>query len=84
MNIITKQPGTETHGSATIYHNFAQHKAEGETERMSFGLNGPITDTLRFSAGAYGREFDGWYVSAIDGGFEALDPWGTRVRLLRV
>lgn len=31
VNIITKQPGTETHGSATIYHNFAQHKEEGET-----------------------------------------------------
>jgi len=26
----------------------------------------------------------GFAVSAIDGGFEALDPWGTRVRLLRV
>ncbi|TFY86840.1 TonB-dependent siderophore receptor [Pseudomonas kairouanensis] len=48
VNIITKQPGTETHGSATIYHNFAQHKDEGETERMNFGLNGPITDTLSY------------------------------------
>ncbi|RWW90673.1 hypothetical protein BHE74_00010216 [Ensete ventricosum] len=48
VNIITKQPGTETHGSATIYHNFAQHKEEGETERMNFGLNGPITDTLSY------------------------------------
>lgn len=48
VNIITKQPGTETHGSATIYHNFAQHKEEGETERMNFGLNGPITDNLSY------------------------------------
>ncbi|MBT9302449.1 TonB-dependent siderophore receptor [Pseudomonas sp. TAE6080] len=48
VNIITKQPGTETHGSATIYHNFAQHSAEGETERMNFGLNGPLTDTLSY------------------------------------
>ena len=48
VNIITKQPGSETHGSATIYHNFAQHKAEGETERMNFGLNGPLTDTLSY------------------------------------
>ena len=48
VNIITQQPGTETHGSATIYHNFAQHSAEGETERMNFGLNGPLTDTLSY------------------------------------
>jgi len=48
VNIITKQPGTQTHGSATIYHNFAQHSAEGETERMNFGLNGPLTDTLSY------------------------------------
>ncbi|NMZ12410.1 MULTISPECIES: TonB-dependent siderophore receptor [Pseudomonas] len=48
VNIITKQPGTETHGSATIYHNFAQHSAEGETQRMNFGLNGPLTDTLSY------------------------------------
>ena len=48
VNIITKQPGSETHGSATIYHNFAQHSAEGETQRMNFGLNGPLTDTLSY------------------------------------
>jgi ferric enterobactin receptor len=48
VNIITKQPGTETHGSATVYHSFAQHSAEGETERMNFGLNGPLTDTLSY------------------------------------
>ena len=48
VNIITKQPGTETHGSATIYHNFALHSAEGETQRMNFGLNGPLTDTLSY------------------------------------
>lgn len=48
VNIITKQPTSETHGSATIYHNFAQHSAEGETERMNFGLRGPLTDTLSY------------------------------------
>lgn len=48
VNIITKQPGLETHGSATVYHSFAQHSAEGETERMNFGLNGPLTDRLSY------------------------------------
>ncbi|WP_263145072.1 TonB-dependent siderophore receptor [Pseudomonas sp. RIT-PI-AD] len=48
VNIITKQPSPETHGSATLYHSFAQHSEEGETERMNFGLNGPLTDALSY------------------------------------
>ena len=48
VNIITKQPGLETHGSATVYHSFAQHSDEGETQRMNFGLSGPLTDHLSY------------------------------------
>lgn len=36
--------------------------------KLTVGLSGPITDTLGFRIGAYTREFDGFYTSAIDGG----------------
>ncbi|MFJ4141158.1 TonB-dependent siderophore receptor [Pseudomonas sp. NPDC089734] len=48
VNIITKQPTPETHGSATIYSSFPQHGDEGATKRMNFGLSGPLTDTLSY------------------------------------
>ncbi|MCV9921242.1 TonB-dependent siderophore receptor [Pseudomonas sp. BT-42-2] len=48
INIITKQPGAETHGNATVYQNFPQHGDEGATKRMTFGLNGPLTDNLSY------------------------------------
>jgi ferric enterobactin receptor len=48
VNIITTQPGKETHGSATVYSSFAQHGEEGTTQRMNFGLNGPLTDNLSY------------------------------------
>lgn len=48
INIITKQAGTETHGNATVYTSFPTHKDEGATKRMSFGLNGPLTENLSY------------------------------------
>jgi len=48
INIITKKAGTETHGSATVYNSFPTHGDEGATKRMSFGLNGPLTDSLSY------------------------------------
>lgn len=48
VNIITKQPTQETHGSATVYTAFPQHKDEGATRRMDFGLSGALSDTLTY------------------------------------
>ncbi|MBB4864737.1 ferric enterobactin receptor [Pseudomonas nitritireducens] len=48
VNIITKQAGKETHGDVTVYSNFPQHSDEGATQRMTFGLNGPLTDSLSY------------------------------------
>ena len=95
VNIITKQPGTETHGSATIYHNFAQHKEEGETERMNFGLNGPITDTLSYRVYGNIAKTDaddadinsghestryGNQIGTLPAGREGVPPWAVRSR----
>ncbi|QXH52129.1 TonB-dependent siderophore receptor [Pseudomonas fakonensis] len=48
INIITKQAGSQTHGNMTVYQNFPQHADEGATKRVSFGLNGPLTDSLSY------------------------------------
>ncbi|MFF7706135.1 FepA family TonB-dependent siderophore receptor [Pseudomonas sp. NPDC007930] len=48
VNIITKKPTQETHGSATVYTAFPQHKDEGATKRMDFGLSGALAENLTY------------------------------------
>ena len=66
INIITKQPTGEPHGNMTVYQNFPQHGGEGATKRVSFGLNGPLTDTLSYRV--YGNvaktDADDWDINA--------------------
>lgn len=66
VNIITEHAGKETHGDVTVYSNFPQHKDEGATQRMTFGLNGPLTDTLSYRV--YGNvaktDSDDWDINA--------------------
>ncbi|WP_307943027.1 TonB-dependent siderophore receptor [Pseudomonas mosselii] len=66
INIITKQPTGEPHGNMTVYQNFPQHGDEGATKRVSFGLNGPLTDTLSYRV--YGNvaktDADDWDINA--------------------
>lgn len=66
VNIITKQPGKETHGNVTVYQNFPTHSDEGASKRMTFGLNGPLTDTLSYRV--YGNvaktDADDWDINS--------------------
>ena len=66
VNIITKQAGAETHGDVTVYTSFPQHKDEGATQRMNFGLNGPLTENLSYRV--YGNiaktDPDDWDINA--------------------
>ena len=48
VNIVTKRPGDETHGSATVYSNFPSHGEEGATQRTNFSLSGPLTEGLSY------------------------------------
>lgn len=48
VNIITKGAGAEHHGNMTIYKSIAQHDEEGGSERVNFGLSGPLTDNLSY------------------------------------
>ncbi|KAF1051524.1 MAG: Ferric enterobactin receptor [Stenotrophomonas maltophilia] len=66
VNIITKQASKETHGSMTVYQNFPSHSDEGASKRVSFGLNGPLTDTLSYRV--YGNiaktDSDDWDINS--------------------
>ena len=60
----------------------AGQRQDGMTGLDWFSLH--TSDQAILDARRADLQAKGFAVSAIDGGFEALDPWGTRVRLLRV
>lgn len=66
VNIITKKASATTHGNATLYTSFPTHKDEGASQRLSFGLNGPLTDSLSYRV--YGNvaktESDDWDINS--------------------
>ncbi|KAF1048421.1 TonB-dependent siderophore receptor [Xylophilus sp.] len=53
VNIITKGPAKETHGSITFYANQPTHSADGKTRRTTFDLGGPLGED--FSYRLYGN-----------------------------
>ncbi|CNE55994.1 outer membrane receptor FepA [Yersinia rohdei] len=66
VNIITKQPDKELHGSWNAYMNLPQHSEEGATRRTDFSLMGPLTDSLSFRLyGGYNKtDADDWDINA--------------------
>ncbi|MBJ7222660.1 MULTISPECIES: TonB-dependent siderophore receptor [unclassified Brenneria] len=44
VNIITKRPTNDWHGSFTVYTNQPEDNKEGATNRANFSLNGPLID----------------------------------------
>ncbi|KAF7599883.1 MAG: TonB-dependent siderophore receptor [Candidatus Dactylopiibacterium carminicum] len=48
VNIITKRPTDKYTGSVTYYGNFQQDSKEGDTNRMTFNLAGPLSQRLGF------------------------------------
>lgn len=48
VNIVTKQPTGEFHGSINSYLSFPSHSKEGATKRTDFMLTGGLTDQLSF------------------------------------
>jgi ferric enterobactin receptor len=48
VNIITKRPTDELHGSMTVYSMLPEDDAEGAGKRANFNLSGPLTDDLIF------------------------------------
>ncbi|HEN3248852.1 TPA: TonB-dependent siderophore receptor [Yersinia enterocolitica] len=65
VNIITKQPDKELHGSWNAYMNLPQHSEEGATRRTDFSLLGPLSDTVSFRLyGGYNKtDADDWDIN---------------------
>ncbi|HDL7423188.1 TPA: TonB-dependent siderophore receptor [Yersinia enterocolitica] len=65
VNIITKQPDKELHGSWNAYMNLPQHSEEGATRRTDFSLLGPLSDTVSFRLyGGYNKtDADDWNIN---------------------
>lgn len=62
INYVTKRPGSELEGRAEYtYGEYGLRKALAS-------VSVPLGEGLGVQIGAYDRQFDGWYRSAIDGG----------------
>lgn len=48
VNIITKGPAKETHGSITAYTNIPEHSEYGATRKINFNLSGPLAENLSY------------------------------------
>ncbi len=48
VNIITRAPGDEFHGSVTIHGVEPEHREEGGSERVGVNLSGPVVGDLSF------------------------------------
>lgn len=48
VNIITKKPTGDTHGSLSYYTNQPESEYEGYSRRYNFSLSGPITENLGY------------------------------------
>jgi ferric enterobactin receptor len=48
VNIITKRPTDKLSGTLTAFTNLPEDDAEGMTKRTTFGLSGPLTESLTF------------------------------------
>lgn len=46
INIITKRPTSDWHGSLSLYTNQPEDSKEGATKRANFSLNGPLIDDV--------------------------------------
>lgn len=67
VNIITKRPTYNWHGSLSAYANQPQRHAEGDTRRINFSLSGPLTEdklSIRLYGNANRTEADSWNINA--------------------
>lgn len=76
INYITRRP------SSVLTGDFEATVGDNGLLKLTGGLSGPITDTLGFRIGAYSRQTDGFYTSAIDGGrIDWSDTYGAMLTL---
>ncbi|HAS1135166.1 TPA: TonB-dependent siderophore receptor [Enterobacter cloacae] len=83
VNIITKRPTNNWHGSLSAYANQPQSRAEGDTRRTGFSLSGPLAEdtlSMRLYGNANRTEADSWNINAPTGRTKAAGREGVNNR----
>lgn len=70
VNIITKRPTNDWHGSLSLYTNQPESSKEGDTRRGNFSLSGPLagdTLTMRLYGNLNRTDADSWDINSSAG-----------------
>ncbi|MBZ6571330.1 TonB-dependent siderophore receptor [Klebsiella sp. JL973] len=81
VNIITKRPTNDWHGSLSLYTNQPENSKEGSTNRANFNLNGPLAGdalTMRLYGNINKTEPDAWDINRAQNGSYAAGREGVR------
>ncbi|SUF54846.1 outer membrane receptor FepA [Salmonella enterica] len=85
MNIITKRPTNDWHGSLSLYTNQPESSKEGDTRRGNFSLSGPLagdTLTMRLYGNLNRTDADSWDINSSAGTKNAAGREGSPIKIL--
>lgn len=83
VNIVTKRPSNDWHGSLSLFTNQPEDKDEGTTKRMNFSLSGPLVDdvlTMRLYGNINKTDADAYDINTNENGSYAAGREGVRNR----
>lgn len=81
VNIITKRPTNDWHGSLSLYTNQPEDSKEGDTKRANFSLSGPLAGdalTMRLYGNLNKTDADSWDINSGAGTKNAAGREGVR------
>ncbi|MEL5565939.1 TonB-dependent siderophore receptor [Serratia ureilytica] len=79
VNIITKRPTKDWHGSLSLYSNQPENSKEGDTRRGNFSLSGPLVGealTMRLYGNLNRTDADSWDINSSAGSKNAAGREG--------
>lgn len=85
VNIITKRPTNDWHGSLSLYTNQPESSKEGDTRRGNFSLSGPLagdTLTMRLYGNLNRTDADSWDINSSAGTKNAAGREGSPIKIL--
>ena len=81
VNIITKRPTNDWHGSLSLYTNQPENSKEGDTRRANFNLSGPLAGdalTMRLYGNINRTDADAFNINTAENGSYAAGREGVR------
>lgn len=81
VNIITKRPTNDWHGSLSLFTNQPEDSKEGATKRANFSLSGPLAGdalTMRLYGNINKTDADAWDINTAQNGSWAAGREGVR------